>query len=194
MVIWSGKPSGRSGDQARKRGLRTSSPPRRGSQRSIVYGPVPGSAGAFDRPARAPGGNDEQGMELVQEVGVRPGQMEGDRPRRRVGLDPVREIAAFGSERAREGGASVHRAAPGMALKLVVEARIAEGEQARERHADVLGRDGRSVGEAEVRAQPEAIRPAVGAWLGHVAGEVGHERRARRAAGSPVGDQAVVDE
>ena len=148
-------------------------------------GPCP-AAVASRRPRRAPGRHDEQVVELVQEVGVGPAQVDGDGPRRRVGLDPA--------ERSQRRG--LQRAAPriGRQVGQEVANALRHRQQALERRADVLGRDGRAVGEAEVRAQPEHVRPPVRARLGHVGGEVGHERRARRAAGPPVGDQAVVDE
>ena len=103
--IASGKPSGRaSADHERKRGLRTSRTPRPGAKAAIVYGPVPGGGRAADelrRRARREHVGQRHG-ELVQELGVGPPEVDGDRPRRGVGLDALaRGRSAAGCTRRR---------------------------------------------------------------------------------------------
>ena len=83
-------------DHWRKYGLRTRVMGLFGLTCEIMYGPVPGRNGArlMAWPG-APGGaaEGERQRELVQEVGVRLGQAEGDRTRRVAGFDPGVQVA-----------------------------------------------------------------------------------------------------
>ena len=87
MAIRSGKPSGRSGDQTRKCGLRTRSPHASGPSARMRYGPVPGSGSS--RLGRWRPASTMRDLELVQEFGVGSAQMDGHGSSRGVGLDPL---------------------------------------------------------------------------------------------------------
>ena len=69
MAISSGKPPGRSRDDTSKCGLRTSTPPRPGTQRSIVYGPVPGTARVLAALAGLPAGTTKMLTSLCRKSG-----------------------------------------------------------------------------------------------------------------------------
>ena len=185
-AIASANPSGRASvDQERKRGLRTSRAPRPGVNAAIVYGPVPGGGRAADELRRRARGEHvgERHGELVQELGIGPPEVDGDRPRRGVGLDALaRGRSAAGCTLRRRRCRCRRRDLAG------------EAHDALDRGAEVLRPYRRAVGEAQAGAQLEGVgAPAVGR-LRDARGEVGDERAAAGARDAAVGDEAVIGE
>ena len=184
-AIRSAKPSGRSGDHALKWGFRSISASPSGSQRATLYGPVPASGRASATVTGLPAGITSALTILCRKSGVALGEMDGHRPGRGVGFDPLGKVA------------SLDAALRDTPDREVVEGAVLLGrqrEEARDRRADVLGADRRSGREPDAGAQPEEIRAPIRARLRQLPREVGDQRAAGRAARPPVGDEAVVDE
>ena len=111
-------------------------------------------------------------------------EVESDRPGGVVGDDPAREVAALRMPA---------RSAPRRRCRRSTRHReLADLEVALERRAEVGGLDRPAVRVADVRPQPEGVRPAAVGRRRERDGEVGHELRARDAARLVVGDEAVV--
>ena len=183
-MIASGNPSGRASvDHERKRGLRTSRAPRAGANAAIMYGPVPGGG----RPrmsvtgARAGKHIGQRCGELVQKLGVRPAQVDGDRPRRGVGRDALREVTP-------PRAAGVDTDDGGVERRNLTR----EAHEAFDRGAEVLGPHRRAVGEPQPAAKLKRVgAPAVGR-LRDARGEIGDQRAAAGARDATVGEEAVV--
>ena len=156
ISIRSGNPAGRAA-VGRKRGLRTSTPPRRTSQLTMRYGPVPGGVKPGSSAWRGRAGGHDVGhrrRQLVQELRVGRFEVDRDRPRVRIRLDAAREVAprprADAPPRA-DDPAEVGR-----------EDRVAGRAQvALHRRAEVVRPDRRPVGVADAAPQGEYVRAPV---------------------------------
>jgi hypothetical protein len=135
---------------------------------------------------RSPRGNERRlrQRELVEELRVRPREVNRDRPRRVVHLDPSAEIAGL----LRRGLAGV-----GAGDHAQRGARV-ENQEAPDGGSEVGRANAGSVRVADTATQLEAVRPAAVGRHRQASGEIRNERRSGRAAGSAVRDEPVVDE
>ena len=140
--------------------------------------------------AGLPAGTTSSGWSLCRKSGSGLAQVEGDRPRRRVGLDPLGEIAALEA---------------GCGQAVVLASRHPDGisssevpaAEASRRASDARTSSGVTGAPLEKRrfgrSLKRYVRPS-GLGSGRSLARSATSVPARRAAGSPVGDQAVVDE
>ena len=118
---------------------------------------------------------------LCRNSRVGPPQVDRDRPRRGVGLDALRQVAAPRAARVGADDAVVERRVwPARRTTRSIDARKSSG------------RTGAAVGEPQPAAQLERVRAPTVSRLRDARGEVGDERAAAGARDATVGDEAVV--